>query len=69
MIGACYRCHRHRPPSALPPCDQRLSGCSRWVALPILVVFSVGMVTDDEIEASQRLVMAPLFILGAWASS
>jgi hypothetical protein len=29
------------------------------VAFPILVLFSVGMVIDDEIEASKRLVIAP----------
>jgi hypothetical protein len=38
------------------------------VAFPILVLFSVGMVTDDEIEASKRLVMAPLYLLGAWVA-
>ena len=38
------------------------------VAFPILVLFSVGMVTDDEIEASKRLVMAPFYLLGAWVA-
>jgi hypothetical protein len=36
------------------------------VAFPILVLFSVGLVTDDEIDASERLVMAPIYLLGAW---
>ncbi len=38
------------------------------VAFPILVLFSVGMVIDDEIEASKRLVMAPIYLLGAWVA-
>jgi hypothetical protein len=38
------------------------------VAFPILVLFSVGMVIDDEIETSKRLVMAPLYLLGAWVA-
>lgn len=38
------------------------------VAFPILVLFSVGMVADDEIEASKRLVMAPIYLLGAWVA-
>jgi hypothetical protein len=38
------------------------------VAFPILVLFSVGMVAEDEIEASKRLVMAPIYLLGAWVA-
>jgi hypothetical protein len=38
------------------------------VAFPILVLFSVGMVIDDEIEASNRLVMAPIYLLCAWVA-
>jgi hypothetical protein len=38
------------------------------VAFPILVLFSVGMVIDDEIEASKRLVIAPIYLLGAWVA-
>jgi hypothetical protein len=38
------------------------------VAFPILVLFSVGMVADDEIEAPKRLVMAPIYLLGAWVA-
>jgi hypothetical protein len=35
------------------------------VALPILVVFGVGMVTEDEIEGSKSLIMAAIYVLGA----
>jgi len=38
------------------------------VAFPILVLFSVGMVIDDEIEASKRLVIAPIYLLCAWVA-
>jgi hypothetical protein len=34
------------------------------VALPILILFGLGLVTDNEIEASTRLVMAPIYLLG-----
>jgi hypothetical protein len=33
------------------------------IALPILVVFGAGMVTDDEIDASRRLIMAPIYVI------
>jgi hypothetical protein len=38
------------------------------VAFPILALVSVGMVTDDEIEESKRLVMTPIDLLGAWVA-
>lgn len=34
------------------------------VALPILVLFGVGFVSDNEIAGSKRLVMAPIYVLG-----
>jgi hypothetical protein len=34
------------------------------VALPILLLFGLGLVTDNEIEASTRLIMAPIYVLG-----
>src|SRR6185436_1998518 len=35
------------------------------VALPILVLFGAGMVTEDEIEGSKSLIMAAIYVLGA----
>ena len=67
-MSSCYRCHRLRPPSPLLPCARHSSGALVVVAFPILVLFSVGMVIDDEIEASKRLVMAPIYLLGAWVA-
>ena len=34
------------------------------IALPIFVVFGAGLVTDDEIDASKRLIMAPAYVIG-----
>jgi hypothetical protein len=34
------------------------------IAAPFLVLFGTGLVTDDEIALSTRLIMAPIYILG-----
>jgi hypothetical protein len=47
------------PPKARPVFVLALA----LIALPILVVFGGGMIADDEVDASTRLIMAPIYTI------
>lgn len=52
------------PPPAAPALRPVFVVVLAIVALPILALFGADLLTDSEIESSQRIFLAPIFVLG-----